>query len=175
MEIRPIRPDEYDTLGQITVEAYRNLQRDTRYGDYEKELMAVAARAVDSVVLVAVDGDEVVGGVTYVPDAERSMSEFSDPDAAGIRMLAVRPDCQGAGVGKALTAACIEQARADGRSRILLHSTEVMQVAREMYRRMGFVEVPELDRWVLRSPGPDLRLIAFALALNDLGSPATAP
>jgi ribosomal protein S18 acetylase RimI-like enzyme len=107
----------------------------------------------------------VIGGVTYVPDAGRAMSEFSDPDAAGIRMLAVRPDRQGAGAGKALTAACIEQARSDGRSRILLHSTDVMKVAQDMYRRMGFVEVPELDDWVLRSPGPDLRLIAFSLAL----------
>jgi ribosomal protein S18 acetylase RimI-like enzyme len=152
MEIRPVRPDEYDTLGRITVEAYRHLQQLAEYGDYENELRAVSVRAADSLVLVAVEGDEVLGGVTYVRDAERAMSEFNDPDAAGIRMLAVRPERQGAGVGKALTAACIEQARADGRSRILLHSTDVMEVAQEMYRRMGFVEVPELDLWVTRSP-----------------------
>jgi GNAT superfamily N-acetyltransferase len=166
MEIRVIRPEELAALGEITVDAYRHLQGGASYGDYEKQLRAVPARAADSLVLVAVDDEgDLLGGVTYVPDADRAMSEFSDPEAAGIRMLAVRPDRQGAGVGTALTEACVARARADGRTRVVLHSTEVMAAARRMYRRLGFVEDPGLDVWVERADGTLLRLIAFVLAL----------
>lgn len=168
MQIRPIRPDEHEALAAITVEAYRRLQGGRPLGPYEDELRAVPARAADSVVLVAVDGSEVLGGVTYVPDTGRAMSEFSDPEGAGVRTLAVRPQRQGEGIGRALMQACIEAARADGRARIILHSTEVMEVARKMYAAMGFVETPTLDEWVSTSGDggePDLRLIAFVLEL----------
>ncbi|MGD0083839.1 MAG: GNAT family N-acetyltransferase [Acidimicrobiales bacterium] len=166
MEIREVRPDEFDSLGQITVEAYRQLQRGAPLGAYEDSLMDVAGRAADSVVLVAVDDNgDLLGGVTYVPDSTRAMSEFEDLEAAGIRMLAVRPDRQGAGVGRALTEECIARARADGRSKVMLHSTEIMEVARGMYGRMGFEETPELDAWVTGTSRDPLRLIAFVRSL----------
>lgn len=169
MELRRIRPEEHEALGGVTVEAYRHLRGDVPLGPYEDELRDVAKRAADSVVFVAVDEAAVVlGGVTYVPDPERAMSEFRDPAAAGIRMLAVSPAHQREGIGRALMEACIEAARSDGRARIILHSTELMKVARDMYRRMGFVESPELDEWVSTTGddgAPDLRLIAFVLEL----------
>ncbi len=169
MDIRPIRPGEHEALGHVTVEAYRHLQGRRPLGPYEDELRAVTARAADSVVFVAVDdGGTVLGGVTYVPDAGREMSEFADPDAGGIRMLAVHPDHQGEGIGRALMDTCVETARSDGRARLILHSTEVMKVARAMYGRMGFAETPELDEWVSTTGDggePDLRLIAFVLEL----------
>jgi len=166
VEIREVRPDEFDSLGQITVEAYRQLQRGAPLGAYEDSLMDVAGRAADSVVLVAVDDNgDLLGGVTYVPDSTRAMSEFEDLEAAGIRMLAVRPDRQGAGVGRALTEECIARARADGRSKVMLHSTEIMEVARGMYGRMGFGETPELDAWVTGTSRDPLRLIAFVRSL----------
>jgi ribosomal protein S18 acetylase RimI-like enzyme len=168
MEIRVVGPEEFEQLGWITVAAYRHLHGDAPLGDYEVQLRAVSARAADSVVLVAVDdAGDLLGGVTYVPDSGRAMSEFSDPEAAGIRMLAVRPDRQGTGVGRALTEECIRRARSDGRPRVVLHSTDVMVVARRMYERMGFVEAPELDVYLGERPyaKEGLRLIAFVLAL----------
>jgi GNAT superfamily N-acetyltransferase len=167
VEIRAARPEEFDVLGRLTVDAYRALYDGEQLGAYEEQLADVSVRAADSVVLVALDdAGELVGGVTYVPGADRAMSEFSDPEAAGVRMLAVRPARQGEGVGRALTEACISRARADGRRRLVLHSTDAMVVARAMYGRMGFVEAPELDVWVQERPGTDpFRLIAFVLAL----------
>jgi ribosomal protein S18 acetylase RimI-like enzyme len=168
MEIRLVGPAECEALGRITVEAYRNLFGGEGLGGYEDELVAVAQRAADSVVLVAVDDDEqLLGGVTYVPGPGRAMSEFTDPDAAGIRMLVVRPSSQGAGIGRALTEACIAQARADGRRRIVLHSTPVMKVARGMYERLGFERAPDLDVWVTDGPYADdpLHLISYVLTL----------
>ena len=62
-------------------------------------------------------GRRVLGGVTYVPGPGSPFAEFTDPDAAGIRMLAVADDAQGRGVGEALGRACIDRARAAGRPR----------------------------------------------------------
>jgi GNAT superfamily N-acetyltransferase len=168
VKIRAVRPEEYEELGRITVEAYRHLHGGASLGGYEDQLLDVSARAADSCVLVAMSDDgEILGGVTYVPDAGRAMSEFNDSEAAGIRMLAVRPARQGAGVGRALTAACVARAGADGRPRVILHSTDVMVVARAMYVHMGFVADPELDVLVTDRPESvdPLRLIAYVLAL----------
>lgn len=169
MEVRPIRADECDTLGRITVEAYRGLTGGSPLGPYEDVLSAVSAHTSDCVVLVALDDLGVLlGGVTYVPNAETSMSEFTDPEAAGIRLLAVQPQHQGSGAGRALTEACIARAHAEGRRRILLHSTHLMTVARSMYERLGFVEFPQLDVWVTEPPYSTerpLRLIAYAVEI----------
>lgn len=169
MDIRRARPDEYDEVGALTVEAYRELVAGAPLGSYEDELRAVARRAVDCLVLVAVDdSDAILGAVTYVPGADTSMSEFADPDAAGIRMLAVRPRCQGGGAGRALTEECLSLARAAGRHRIVLHSTPVMTIARSMYQRLGFVARPDLDEWVTDPPfsaEQPLHLIAYVLTL----------
>jgi ribosomal protein S18 acetylase RimI-like enzyme len=168
METRRVRPDEYSSLGELTVRAYRHLFGGRPLGSYEGELLDVAGRDADSEVYVTLDEvGSVVGGVTYVPGPGRNMSEFTDPDAAGIRMLAVDPERQGAGVGRALATWCVELARSQGRSRIVLHSTPAMTVAHGIYERLGFVRSPELDEWV----GEDndlhqsLHLMSFTLTL----------
>jgi GNAT superfamily N-acetyltransferase len=170
MKIRSILPDECDALGEITVAAFRQLMAGEALGGYEEVLRDVASRSDDCDVIVAVGANDhvVMGGVTYVPDANRSMSEFSDPDAAGIRMLAVDPEHQGAGIGGALVEACIARARAQHRKRIILHSTTVMEVARAMYEQLGFDTAPEQDVWVTEEPYSaqnPLHLIAYVLTL----------
>jgi GNAT superfamily N-acetyltransferase len=167
MEIRRVRPDEYSSLGEITVCAYRELFGGESLGSYEGELRNVARRDTDSKVFVAVEDGSVVGGVTYVPRPCLTMSEFTDLDAAGIRMLAVDPRHQGSGVGRALTAWCIELARSQGRSRLVLHSTPVMSVAHGIYENLGFVRSPELDEWLEENDhtGEPLHLMSFTLEL----------
>ena len=164
MEVRPVRPDEYERLGQVTVEAYTTLPGHVPEPDYEAELADVATRARDALVLVAVDDSgEVLGGVTYVPGPDSPLAEFDDPDAAGIRMLAVAPAAQRRGVGRLLSVACVRRARADGRARVLLHSTAWMTGAHELYRALGFRRETALD-W---TPVPDVPLLGFALDLAD--------
>jgi ribosomal protein S18 acetylase RimI-like enzyme len=169
MQIRLIRLDECDVLGQITLRAYLNLDRREFLGPYEKELLDVAARRLDSEVYVAVDdAGTLIGGVTYVPGPERAMSGFQDPEAAGIRMLAVDPQHQGLGAGRALVETCIARARLQHRRRIILHSTHLMTIAQDMYKRLGFESSPELDIWFADdpySPSDPLHLIAYTLSL----------
>ena len=168
MEIRLITPEEYDALGDLTVSAYQRLSEGQSLGGYEEELRDVAARARDSEVYVAIDNGMVVGGVTFVPSSDNAMSEFSDPHAAGVRMLAVSPEFQGTGVGRALLERTVERARELGRRRLLLHSTPVMVVARAMYERHGFARLPEIDVFYSGPPYSEddpLHLIGYELVL----------
>jgi ribosomal protein S18 acetylase RimI-like enzyme len=171
VEIRPVRPDEFEPLGLLTVEAYRDIGA-TDEGEYEQELLDVAGRAAECLVLVAVDDSgpacSLLGGVTYVPGAGTAMSEFLDDDAAGIRMLAVSPAAQGRGVGRALTQACVEQARQEGRRRVVLHSIPPMTRAQGLYRQMGFARSEERDVFFAEPPWSEeapLHLMAYVLTL----------
>ncbi len=167
MEIRPIAPSEHERLGEITVAAYRALTRERPLGSYESRLHDVAGRVEVCSVLVALDDvGAVIGGVTYVPHSQTTMSEFDDHEAASIRMLAVDPAAQGSGAGRALTLACIERARADGRRRLLLHSTPEMTAAHGMYERLGFERSVDLDEWVTDAPGEEpVHLMGYVLSL----------
>jgi len=162
-QVREVRPDEYDVLGAITRTAYTLLPGHVPEPDYEDELADVGTRAAAPgvTVLVAVEGGDVVGGVTYVADSTSPLAEWDMPKTAGIRMLAVAPHLQGRGVGETLTRACIDRAKAQGNTTLFLHSTEWMHAAHRLYERLGFVRTPEHD-W---QATPEINLLAFMLRL----------
>jgi GNAT superfamily N-acetyltransferase len=163
MEIRPVRPGEHEALGELTVAAYTAIEPEVVDDVYEGELRDVAGRVADAEVMVAVDGaGTVLGGVTYIPGPGSAWSEFTEPDAAGIRMLAVAPEAQGRGVGEALSRACIDRARVTGKAQIVLHSTDRMTTAHRLYERLGFARDPSLD-W---EPLPGFWLRGFRLRLR---------
>jgi GNAT superfamily N-acetyltransferase len=147
MEVRVARPEEYEELGAVVAAAYAAIYP-TDLGSYEAELRAVGERAECADVLVAVDGEgAVLGGVTYVPGPDSPWADFREADAAGIRMLAVAAGAQGKGVGEALVRACLERARAAGRRKVVLRSTDWMTTAHRLYQRLGFERVPAEDRF----------------------------
>ncbi len=163
MDIRPATPDEYEAVGDLTVAAYDALGHMVEDVGYDAQLRDVAGRvAAGDVVLVAVEDGRLLGGVTYVRDSASPSAEFERGEV-GIRMLAVDPAAQGRGVGTALSLACIELARADGGSRIALHSTPWMTTAHRMYERLGFRRAPERDF----TPLPTVPLLAYTLDLGE--------
>ncbi len=161
--VRPVHPDEYETLGELTVRAYHGVGFEMAHqADYDVRLRDVATRAATSCVLVATTpAGELLGGVTYVSGPDDPYSEELRDGEAGIRMLAVDPAVQGRGIGRALTSACVERARSAGRRRIVLHTGTWMPAAIRLYERMGFVRVPEIDF----TPAPGVDLIAYAMEL----------
>jgi ribosomal protein S18 acetylase RimI-like enzyme len=162
--VRPLDPGERDlaeALGRLTLDAYREHFPDIDDDPYGDELQDVATRAEVAVVLVALDDERLLGGVTYVPAGNNPMREHDLDDVPSIRMLAVATAARGMGAGEALTVACVERARAEGSIEIVLHSSTTMTTAHRLYQRVGFRRAEELD-W---QPEPDLLLMGFRMRL----------
>jgi GNAT superfamily N-acetyltransferase len=157
VQIREARPEEYDQVGELTYDAYAALGDAVYPGWYGDRLRDVASRAGDAVVLVAIDDGTITGNVTYVEDASSSSAEFTDPHAAGMRMLAVAASAQGRGVGRALVSEVLARAERAGKERVVLHTTDFMPAARKLYSEMGFVR----DRTIDFEPAPGTRLLGY--------------
>lgn len=165
--VRDIRHDEIAALSEVTLTAYAGLDG-IDVGSYRSTLADVADRVRHADVLVAVDEDHVIGGVTYVPDAGNPYAEFRDGDAAGVRMLAVDPAAQGRGAGAALVAACVQRARDGRRTRLVLHTTTAMTAAQRLYGQFGFARAVHRD-W---RPRPEILLLGYELVLTSARPPA---
>lgn len=162
LTVRRVRPDEHDAAGRVTLAAYGQLAHELDPG-YEHDLLDAATRDNVAEVIVAVDDDgTVIGTVTYLAPGPNPLREHDLDDAASFRMLSVAPEAQGRGVGRRLTEAVIERARADGATAVVLHSAASMTAAHRLYVSMGFVREPELD-W---APAPGVDLWGFGLPLE---------
>lgn len=162
VEIGEVRPEECEAAGEVVVAAYSTLPGGHLSPEYAAELADVRRRRSGATVLVARDGDAVVGCVTLVTDASSPWAELVEPGESAIRMLAVAPGSQGRGVGRLLVEACLERAAANGSGAVVLHSTPWMTVAHHLYERTGFARLPERDFL----PVPDVPLMAFHLSLS---------
>ncbi|WP_405619005.1 GNAT family N-acetyltransferase [Streptomyces sp. NBC_00076] len=164
--IRQAAPDEYDTLGEITARAYL-LDGLLDFGEsdlYLGELRDVAKRAAAADVLVATQGEQILGGVTFVPSGG-PMADIARPGEAEIRMLAVAREARGRGAGEALVRACVDRARAtEGCVRVVLSTQRTMRSAHRIYERLGFVRVPERD-WNPIPELDDIMLLTYELSL----------
>jgi ribosomal protein S18 acetylase RimI-like enzyme len=162
--IRPAEPGEYETLGEITAQAYLQDGLLT-FGEsdwYLGELRDVAKRAAAADVLVAVADRKVLGGVTFVPSGG-PMADIARPGEAEIRMLAVAQGARGRGTGEALVRACVERARAaEACTGLVLSTQHLMHAAHRIYERLGFARVPERD-WRPIPDRTDLTLLTYEL------------
>ncbi|KUN27443.1 acetyltransferase [Streptomyces antibioticus] len=165
IEIRAAEPTEYDELGEITAQAYiqDNLLAFGESDWYLAELRDVAKRAAAAEVLVATQGDLLLGTVTYVPSTGGAMAELSRPGESEIRMLAVTPEARGRGAGQALVQACVDRARAAGDTGMVLSTQPVMRAAHRIYERLGFVRAPHRDWQPI--PGDEFTLLTYELTL----------
>ncbi|MFE1773945.1 GNAT family N-acetyltransferase [Streptomyces sp. NPDC059008] len=159
--IRPVRQAEFGAVGELLVAVYLadGLLVSGESDTYAATLRRVAERAERAEVLVAVEGPEerVVGTVTFSAYGS-PYAELARPGEGEFRMLAVRPEGRGRGVGEALVAACLERARALGLSGMVLSTPRHVLPAHRLYRRLGFARAEERD-W---DPIPGVTLWAFA-------------
>ena len=127
--------------GHLPVSAERRaLQRD------------VSGRAASGAVLVAVvdgdqadDGDGRLLGTASVLRAGTPYSRVAIDGEAEVRLVAVDPARQGAGLGVALMRASMETALGWGADALLLDTGERNLRAQALYARLGFERLPERD------------------------------
>jgi GNAT superfamily N-acetyltransferase len=157
--VREATAGDLEAVGGLTYTAYAHDA--PVHDDYAPELRDAAGRLRDAVLLVADDGGRVVGTATYVPDGGPFAELSTSPEDAEFRMLAVDPAARGRGVAEVLVRDMLERARASGKQRMVLSSSQHMRAAHRVYERLGFVRAPELD-W---SPIPGIDLVAYVLPL----------
>ena len=165
VEIREVRPEEYEEAGRVTADAYRPYARGDDWDAYLLELANVADRAQRTMVLVAVEDGRVIGTTTL--DLDRRVSEGEEhvegerlpAHESHIRMLGVLPEAQGRGIGRALMDESIRIAREHGKTLLTLNTTERMAVAQRMYESMGFTRLPD---WRV---SPEFTLLSYQLEI----------
>ena len=157
--VRVARPEEYELVGDLTVEVYVHGGLVSPESSYVKTLRNAGDRAEKAELLVAEVGGEGAGAVAYCPP-DSPYAELAGPGEAELRMLAVLEKARGKGAGRAMVTACVERARAAGLRGLRLSTQRNMRAAQRMYERLGFVRTPERD-W---APAPGVDLLTYALA-----------
>lgn len=166
MIIRPVREIELAAVGALTVAGYDDhgylIRPDgSRDDDYAGQLGDAADRSRGAELIVAVEGDQLLGTVTWCPPGA-AYRELSTSERQGeFRMLSVARTARNHGVGGALVDWCLAEARRTGLREVLLCSLPEMTSAHRLYTSRGFARRTELD-W---SPKDGVSLWAFSLDL----------
>jgi GNAT superfamily N-acetyltransferase len=165
-QLRPALPAEAEAVGALTVagydaDAYLTLPDGSFDHEYAGWLADGVTRARDGVLIVAVDGDDLLGTVTWCPPGSPFREISTHDDQAEFRTLSVAPEARGRGVGSALVDWCISEARSTGIAELLLCSLPEMTPAHRLYVSRGFVRRTDLD-W---SPFAGVTLWGFSLTL----------
>jgi ribosomal protein S18 acetylase RimI-like enzyme len=158
--VRDAHASEFDEIGRLRVGAYLaggSMSPESRYAP----VLAALGADGSGPVLVAADDDRVLGTVMlqFWPDGGHVLRGETE---AEIRALAVAPEAQGRGIGRALLQAAIGlAARQPGIRDLLLLTQPEMAAAQHLYRQAGFTRLPERD-WC---PQAGVTLLAYALPL----------
>ncbi len=159
--VRVAAAAEYLAIGQLTATAYAGGDVDEP-DSYLQVLRDPASRPADCTVLAVDDADgTLLAATTYIP-AGSTVSQVARPGEAELRMLAVRADARGRGIGGRVVRAALDRARAESRSALVLCVIEDNAGARALYERLGFARAPERD-W---HPNPTITLVAYRHALD---------
>ena len=177
LTVREARADEYEEVARLTVEAYEEYAAslsDESWEHYRSDLADVAGRAGKGQILVAEDGDHLLGAVAYYPPGPRPGGVdwwWWPEDYAYFRALAVHPAARMRGVGRALALACVQRARDQGASGVALNTTSVMPVAQTMYERLGFRRVVE----GVPESHSEVGLMCYVMELSSDGARPSRP
>jgi ribosomal protein S18 acetylase RimI-like enzyme len=157
--VRDAEPADFAAIGELRVGAYAAGSFLSDASNYGPTLRTLAIDGTGQILAAEADG-QLLGTVTLQlpPHAGQVVR---GPDEAEVRALAVSPDAQGRGVGRALLRAVIERARKLGVRHLVLSTQSGMDAARYLYSSVGFVRLPDRD-W---SPAPGFTLLAYGLEL----------
>jgi GNAT superfamily N-acetyltransferase len=119
------------------------------------------AKAVDEVlansgpaeIIVAADGDRIVGSVFLYPGGSSPYPGEKPLAEPEFRLLSVEPSERGKGLGRALVNECIRRAKAAGAVALGLHTSVSFRAAISLYRSMRFERATERD---FQPPGAEV-------------------
>ncbi len=152
LSVRPCTPSDWNAVVDLLCDVYAGggFVSETR----AREMYAQERLSASGLMLVACDATEILGSVILVqPGSE--LSQLATDAEAEFRLLAVRPESRGLGIGERLVKACIEHARTPPNlaERIVICTQPSMRSAQQLYQRLGFIREPSRD---FEIPSPDL-------------------
>lgn len=147
VSVRECEPREVAAVRALLVERYdvfRPHFPTAIWNSYRREITAIEARRHISQLLIAVDGTDLIGTVTFYPVGALDGHGWP-PGVASFRLLAVTQRARGRGIGRLLVEECIERACAAGAVALGLHTAPFMATAMRLYEAMGFRRTPDDD------------------------------
>ena len=125
---------DLETIRQLFLEYERHIGVDLCFQGFAAELAGLPGEyaAPTGILLLASSAGQAAGCV-----AVRRWAW----DACEMKRLYVRPDFQGAGIGRALAEEVLAWARQQGHARVLLDTLPSMRTAQNLYERLGFRDV----------------------------------
>ena len=129
VSLRPASVADASRLAEIARAAYEHYVE--RIGGPPRPMVADYAEVVDRGGVVVAEAGDVVVGMILV---ERTEEGFL------IDYLAVDPDHQGRGIGRALLVHAEDQARRAGQDSLYLYTHELMSENLKLYARLGYEE-----------------------------------
>ena len=147
LHIRDARPDDYNALRDLTLASYAQYATTMPHWElYRHALLSTLNQAQSAECIVAEQNGNLVGSVLLFPATANVYAETdANKGVPEMRLLAVAPEARGQGVGGALLDECERRARAAGATYLGLHTEDLMEDAARMYKRRGYVHLPELD------------------------------
>lgn len=152
--VRKAFPEEFERVGKMMHHVYTLLDgfpTEAEQPEYYRMLLQIdeLTKKPCTELWVAVSPEGNIGGaVVYISDMKYYGSggmATSETNASGFRILAVDPAFRGKGIGKLLTLECLRKARENYHSQVIIHSTKAMNLAWQMYEKIGFKRSEDLD------------------------------
>ncbi len=141
--------DERPAVLAVTRAAY-----DEYAGKSDQSFWRMYERSIEQTILsdetvtsiVAKSGTEILGAVLYCPPYEKKMGDrvVKNPYPE-MRLLAVPAKNRNRGIAARLIEHCELVAKQSGSKTMTLHTTVLMQTAKQMYEKRGYVKYPEID------------------------------
>ncbi|MCX5888612.1 MAG: GNAT family N-acetyltransferase [Deltaproteobacteria bacterium] len=160
--IREAGAGELQAVEALVKGAYREYRELVPEEGWERWMASITQAINEGAgqLLVAEAAGAIQGVVQFFPDASRSGQGQWPTGSGTIRLLAVRPESRGLGLGTRLTLECLRRARDLKLPTIFLYTGRFMLAARHIYEKLGFQRAPEYEP--SREPGP----IAYRLDLS---------
>lgn len=152
--VRNAEPGEFETIGQLMVQAYSQLEgfpkpaEQPNYYHMLANIGTLTERPGTELLVAVADDKRIAGGVVFFNDMKYYGSggtATQEQNASGFRLLAADPNTRGQGIGKLLTNECIRKAKENGAQKMIIHTTKAMLTAWKMYEDIGFKRAEDLD------------------------------
>ena len=144
--IRNVHPADHPAIADMMERAYGEFEPNMLPENWLKLKASVrnAPTVVPGAIPLVAEVDGVIRGfVSYVPPGHSDGILFPK-EWASIRLLGVDPRVRGLKLGKRLTEECLRRAKADGANIMGLHTSQLMNIARGFYERLGFTIYKDL-------------------------------